>query len=328
MSHYENILVVLGPERHLSAAVHRGTELARRGNAKLHLVLFDHHPLIDSAAEMVGTEVAALARREFFRERSQWLNEQASALSQKGLRVECDLIWAPVPHEAVLGKILEVNPDLVIVDVPLDSHKPPRLHPTPLIWKLLRLCPAALMLVQSDAKLVPHRLLAAVDVSPGATGHETLNKRIVQGAQDLAQLCQAGVDVVSAFTYIPLQGEAIGFAPEIYDLADQTHSEAFKAFLGQTDIGADHGHRLIGEPASAIAQCTHELNSDLLVIGAAYHSAWDRLLLGTTAETLLRHIGCDVLALKPNGFLEELARHIDLNELRELYAQQQKEPGT
>jgi universal stress protein E len=320
MSVYKTILVVLGPERRLTAGFHRGVEFARRSGATLHLCLFDYQGLIDTARAVAGDEVAQLAQREFIHERMDWLGKQAAALADRGMRVECDVVWAPVVHEAVLGKALEIGADLVIKDVACDKHTPPRLHATPLDWKLLRQCPVALMLVRPEAPPLPRRLLAAVDVASTRSQSAALNERLLQTSLGLANFCEAELDAISVYSYVPLDTEALGFAPEIYDIVDTAHRTAFERFISAYPVPSDHQHRQFGEPADAIAQCAAERQIDLTIIGSAYHSGWDRFLFGSTAESLLRQIGSDVLILKPDGFVEQLARHLDLNALRKRYA--------
>ena len=319
MSLYKTILVALGPERKLSAAVHRGIELARRNSATLHLCVFDYQGLIDTARAAVGAEVATLAEREFIRERLSWVSIQAAALADQGLRIECDVVWAPVLHEAVLGKALEIGADLVLRDTAVDRHAPPRLHPSPADWKLLRLLPCALMLVHPDSAPASHHLLAAIDVTSARPRAAELNERLLGNTLALAQICEADVDVVSAYSYVPLESDALGYAPEIYELVEKAHKSAFESFMKGRPLAADRQHRIFGEPSEAIAQCAAMQRADLVVIGAAYHSGWDRLLFGSTSESLLRQISCDVLILKPDGFVEELGRHLDLAALRTRY---------
>lgn len=313
------LLVALGSERRRTAALARGIELARRTGASLHLCVFDYQGLIDTAREAVSPDVAQLAQKEFMRERLAWVAAETASLAAQGLRVECDVVWSPIAHEAVLGKALDIGADLIIRDVALDRHSPPRLHPSPLDWKLLRLAPCSLMLVRPDSAPLPRHLLTAVDVTSIRPQASRLNERLMQNATKLARECEADLDLVSAYSYVPLESDAFSFAPELYDLVDKSHKTAFEQFVASQSVAADRCHRLFGEPADSIAKCALDHHADLVVIGSAYHSGWDRLLFGSTAESLLRQLCCDVLILKPEGFREELARHVDLDALRRRY---------
>lgn len=319
MATARTLLVALGTERRRTAAFTRGIELARRTGASLHVCLFDYQGLIDTARAAVSPEVAQLAQKEFMRERLAWVSAEAAALANQGLRVECDVVWSPILHEAILGKALDVGADLLLRDVAVDRHTPPRLHPSPVDWKLLRLSPCSLMLVRPDAGPVPHHLLAAVDVTSVRPQAAALNERLMKNAVAMAQECEADLDLVSAYSYVPLESDAFSFAPELYDLVDKSHKTSFEQFAAGQPVAAERRHRIFGEPADSIAKCALDHHADLVVIGSAYHGGWDRLLFGSTAESLLRLLACDALILKPDGFREELGRHIDLDALRRRY---------
>jgi universal stress protein E len=48
------------------------------------------------------------------------------------------------------------------------------------------------------------------------------------------------------------------------------------------------------------------LRADLLVMGAVSRSRLQELFVGSTAERVLDHLGCDVLVVKPGDFAERL----------------------
>ncbi len=52
-----------------------------------------------------------------------------------------------------------------------------------------------------------------------------------------------------------------------------------------------------GQAAEEILRYADELGADLIVIGARGHSKLDRLLIGTTAERVVRHARCPVLVV-------------------------------
>jgi universal stress protein E len=325
MNTYKTILVIVSPERQLTPAFHRATELARRCGATLHLCMFAYHELIDAARAMVGAEVAQLAESEFVKQRMAWLAEQAAALAGPALRVECDVVWAPVAHEAILGKMLEIGADLVVKDVTCDKRTPQRLHMSSLDWRLSRLAPATLMFVRPDAALLPRKAVAAVQVATPSQRDPQLNDRILTAAFDLSRVAETSLDVVSVFSYMPVENDAVAYTPAIYDLVNQAHREAFEKLMSAYPLPAERQHRYFGEPAEAIRQAARELEADLIVLGSSYHSGWNRLLFGSTADSLLRDVCTDVLIVKPDGFLDELGRHIDLGELRKRYARVQAE---
>lgn len=323
---YGSILVILGPESRTTPALNRGVELARRSGARLRLMQFVHHPMIDAARERIDEELAALAQREFLRKPREWLYAEGATLSERGLTVDCEVVWAPVPHEAMLGAVLDIQPDLVLKDADFDHGKPTHADRHNSDQRLIRLCPAPLMLVRPDSHLLPCSLLAAVDVLAVDRNAAAMNRAIIAAAQQLSKLCEATIDVASAYMAMPVGSEDLGagFAAAL-EAVETAHATAFGSFCDEAHIGVNHRHRLLGAPAEAVNRCAEETQVDLVVVSAAYRSAWDRLLMGATAESLVRHLGCDILLIKPEGFMSELGRHVDIGKLRQRYQRLQEE---
>ena len=321
---YKTILVILGPERRTTAALHRGVELARRSGAKLYLCQLVHYPMVDIARERIDAELATMAQREFMRAPREWLYAEGARLADHGINVECDVLWAPVPYEAALGKILEVSPDLVIKDADYDHGRVAHPERQTIDPRMLRTCPAPLMLVRPESAVIPRHLLGCVDVLSSEREADSMNSRIVATANGLGTLCEAQVDMASAYSYVPIGGEEFGGGmAAMFDAIEAAHKAASEDFCTRQSIPGDHMHRILGDAVHAMASCVEQLNVDIAIVGAAYRSVWDRLLMGATAEDLVRKLECDVLVLKPQGFINELGRHIKLDELRERYADQQ-----
>jgi universal stress protein E len=311
----ESILVVMSPRRRATPALHRAIAYAHRTKARLYLCLFDYYGPIDYSRSIFGVEVSDRARHDFVEERMHWLSEQAAGLAQQGLQVECEVVWAPQASKAVVAKVLELKADLVLKDVECDHGRDGALHPSALDWKLLRLCPAPLMLVQPQSRLVPHRLLAAVDVNvSGDQGR--LNQRVLEAAKDFAAVSEAGVTLASVFSYVPVEAYGSGFIADTYDIMNNAHREALANFAMAHGVPpARVLRRSAFDTAEGLASCVRDAGADLVVLGSAYHSGLDRLMFGTTAEALVRSLACDVLLIKPADFEQELAQHLDLDRI-------------
>jgi nucleotide-binding universal stress UspA family protein len=59
------------------------------------------------------------------------------------------------------------------------------------------------------------------------------------------------------------------------------------------------GHIRVGKPDLEIAQLASDLRADLIVVGTHGKRGLDRLLLGSVAESLVRHAPCPVLTYRP-----------------------------
>lgn len=317
MSQYQRILVVADPAMRRTPAIERAARLARATGGELHLCIFDHHAAI-AAVGTVSEEVMALAKTSFLREREEWLEDQASALRGDGVRVQTDVIWGTPVHEKVIAKAADIRPDLLVKDV----HREPalkRLLMTPLDWQLIRLCPSPLLLVNPQAHPLPKRVIAAVDTGSIGDDAEALNDRVVRAATGLALQCNATLHLAHAFDGLATvamadphaDGQLIGEAYETLRGARREHFDAFAARHGVPD---ERKHFLDGPVADTLADLAQFAEADVVVIGSVFREGLERLIIGSSAERILERVQCDLLVVKPAGFVRALARHLDIPE--------------
>ena len=57
-------------------------------------------------------------------------------------------------------------------------------------------------------------------------------------------------------------------------------------------------HLLVGDPANALARFAEEENVDMIVMGTHGRTGFLRLLMGSVAESVVRHAKCPVLTYK------------------------------
>lgn len=313
MNKMSSILVLMPPDISASPALHRAMAWARRSGATLHLNLFVHYEPIDYAGVVFGEEVADRARRDFVGERMARLALLAAGLADNGLSVECDVIWARNPARAIVACCRSLRPDLVVKDIAVTDDAAGHLHPGPLDWKLLRLLPAPLMLVRPSAKLDAQRILAAIDVSVlGAPAR--LNERIFEAALQCASVPHAQLRIASVFSGSPMLGYETGFIAETWTLMDRAHEKALQQFAEAHDVKAAstlRGHGL--DTAGGIVRLAEDSGTDLVVLGSGYHGVIDRLLFGTTVDSVIRQLTADLLLVKSASFgvsSEELANYV------------------
>lgn len=136
------------------------------------------------------------------------------------------------------------------------------------------------------------KVLVAVDLGESSAG-------VLEKAHGLASVQQAELHVLHAveplsITYggdIPMDFSSI--QDEIYDQA----REQLTSFCASRNIPESQRHLVIGRPESEIATTAAELAVDLIVVGS--HARFGlALLLGSTADGVLHHAKCDVLAVR------------------------------
>lgn len=308
MSLPESILCVVDPGMEKSPAARRAIELCRRSGAQLHLLMVAFDLRIDATAELVDPEVSRLARERFVEKRMRWLGEWCAHLAEQQLRVSSEVVWARKVHEAVMSKVAERSPGLVIKDL----HR----HDVLRRWSILavddsrlaRACPVPLMLVQADSRAGFAKVAAAVDPTHAESQASRLDDAIVGMALPMAMLAGASLELLHV---IPHWRGSEGLSIEIDELLERLHRENAQEFLRFADrhsVAPEQRVMMSGDVVDELLRHVAGAGVDLLVIGSQYRRGLDRILLGGHAEALVGQAPCDILLVRPDGFAAAVAR--------------------
>ena len=137
-------------------------------------------------------------------------------------------------------------------------------------------------------------ILLALDFSESDT--EVTNKAKAMAKDNRAQL-----SIVHVVDNLPIADTAYGpIIPFDGDLTEQIMEAAKKRLAklaDELDIAENRQWLEIGSPKLGIVQIAEENNVDLIVIGSHGRHGF-ALLLGSTANGVLHHAHCDVLAVR------------------------------
>lgn len=147
----------------------------------------------------------------------------------------------------------------------------------------------------------PRVVLIAVDASSGAS------KVISAGARLCRSLPHAVIHVAHVFRTNRFDRSRAGTsAPASEALEDAKEYLEFHVKSAKKQCRNEiRGHFLVGEPVSEILKLASEIKTDLLVVGTHDYAGFERLLLGSIAETLMRKAGCSVLVVRPPPHRDE-----------------------
>lgn len=140
----------------------------------------------------------------------------------------------------------------------------------------------------------PRRILAAVDPSE-ASAHAW------RAAARIAARFGASLDAVYCSVPPPLE-PAAGLVPEALDAARRATEEFLRRRL---DPGA-RLHVFEGDPALVLPRAARERHCDLLVVGTHRRRGVARVILGSTAEAVVRDSPCPVLVVP--GAMRDIRR--------------------
>ena len=146
------------------------------------------------------------------------------------------------------------------------------------------------------------RILVATDLSAPA-------RRAAERGALLSRQTQAALDLLHVADLSPLDhlrqwlpGQAQDMPQRVLEAA-QAQVQALADLLRQRHGVAANTHVRTGAVTNELVRIVKELQADLLVCGARGESVVRHLLLGTTAQQLLRHSPCPLLVVKRDAAL-------------------------
>ncbi|HUI61842.1 MAG TPA: universal stress protein [Steroidobacteraceae bacterium] len=305
------LVAVRNPSVKPSPAVLKSVQLGKAFGAEVELfhalaapVYFDaYSSLNDHTAEVErSTREDCLAK----------LDASAARLRHHGVSVSTACDWDYPVHEAILRRAAQSNADLIVADLHAGRHIVPGLLQLS-DWELLRLSPIPVLLVRKRGAYHKPTILAAVDPSHADAKPLQLDARILDIGQGFAKALKGSLHAVHAYLAIPplaLGASALdpGTVDELERQAAVRASRMMRHLLKQTKIPASRRHIVSSHPLLAIRDTAKETNSSIVVMGAISRSGIKRLLIGNTAESLLDRLSCDILIVKPQGFVGRVPR--------------------
>ncbi len=142
----------------------------------------------------------------------------------------------------------------------------------------------------------PRRILAPTDFSPNS-------RPALEWASGLARSFGAQARLFHVIEYEPglygLSRDISGTWHEYEERVTQDFMARFREFVEQESEGfsADMSIRK-GRPIDRILEEVGEFGADLVVVGTHGRTGWDRFLLGSTAEQVVRRAPCPVLVVR------------------------------
>jgi nucleotide-binding universal stress UspA family protein len=178
--------------------------------------------------------------------------------------------------------------------------------------RLLRNCPAPVWIVRPETAAELKTILVAVDFSP-ASG------KALADAAALARRLGAELHVLHVAESVQTlqsakdQGYLADVSPRDVNREIQEQLRAFAAEHGGQDVKLNL-QVAKGIAAKAIAAAAKKLKADLVVLSTVGRGGLAGLLIGNTAEQVVDTVHCDVLAVKPEGFVSPVLPAVHFEE--------------
>lgn len=304
MQRFKNILCYVGGPADPKPGLDRAVELAARNEGKLTII-----DVLPESTEGPWLTVSGQSDLEemVVASRVQDLEEMVAPIQDQGIEVALGVNTGS-PFVEIIRRVEHNGHDLVIKTAQgLESRLGGLLGTTAL--HLMRKCPCPVWVVKPMTGKPFDRVLAAVDPDPQREGADELSRKIVELGASLARASGSTLHVVHAwwlYSEAMLRGRRINITParidgllrEVRGAAEET----LDRLLASLDLsGVSHEVHLIkGLPYDVVGGFAAQ--SDVAVMGTLSRSGVEGLLIGNTAERVLRRVDCSVLAVKPEGF--------------------------
>ena len=273
----KRILAVVDAERDNQPALSRAYELASKTGASVTAMMVVYDLSYDMTT-MLSPDERESMRDAVTKEHAKWL---ATHLREQGF-TETDIVveWNNRAYESIIYYTLNNQIDLVV--------KATKKHDWP----------------------EGGEIIAAVNVGSEDDEHAALNDKLTLIANDYASLLKGSVNLVNSYPSTPLNIaiEVPEFDPDTYHYAVKNHhlkemrSHALKYGIPENKCVVREGL-----PEKVIPQVAKTLDAELVVIGTVGRVGISAALIGNTAEHVIDELNCDVLAIKPDGFVSPLS---------------------
>jgi len=309
MNPIRNILVIVDPTAHQHTAVAKGAVLAEKLHASLDLFVCD-----TKAARNIrlAEHLRESPQAPFEENLSQMLEALAVPLRKRGIEVVTEVSSADPLHIALLNRVEHTCADLVIKDTHHHTIAR-RTFLTNTDWELIRGCPIPLLLVKPAPWSQAHLIGAAIDPGHVDDKPRLLDRCILDEASRFAHRLDGQLHAFHAYMPAVMAAAVATVPPIVVGVSAEALAEEQQARLKEvTALTSDYRlpptniHVEPGSVSEVLCRLAQRCKIDVMVMGAVSRSSLKRILIGSTAETVLERLPCDLMVVKSPNFAELL----------------------
>ncbi|ONM44476.1 universal stress protein UspA [Halopseudomonas pachastrellae] len=280
MQAVKRILVVIDPSQEEQVALNRASLIAGFIECELHLLVCEN--------------------REDYSDLLARLRVEQDA---KGIRCSVTQDWHHNATDTICRAVAREGCDLVI-----KQHRPDnplrKALLTPDDWKLLRYCPAPVLMVKNSDSWIKGSVVAAVDVGNHDDQHHVLHDTIVSHAADIVEMIDGDLHLVSAHPAPMLSAADPAF--QLKDSIAAEYRARAEPYVKLYGIDAQRLHIDEGPADTLVPQVANRIGASVTIIGTVGRKGIAGALIGNTAEVVLDQVNSDILVLKPEDTLAHL----------------------
>lgn len=293
MARTESILVVIDPGAETHPALDRAIYLAKRLDMKVDLFICDYDAGL-VADKLLDKERLKAAKERTVKSHLTFLDDLAEKVADAGIPFQVQAAWDRPLYEGIIRQALHSDARYVLKDAHYHSVISRALFSNT-DWHLIRSCPAPLWFVRPDVDFIRPSIMAAVDPLHDHDKPAALDARILSEACELADSLEGVAQVFHVFNpYLE---------PDDPQRIETHHANALKTLTDKFEISDERIHLVAGATSDIFPRVVREHATSLVVMGSLARSRLENAIIGSTAEKVLDHLSCDVLVIKPKGFI-------------------------
>lgn len=267
--------------------------LAKACGMRVELFICGYSPQLVSST-LLNADKLERAKQGYVTDQKKLLATLAAPYIADGIDVTVKSSWDHPLYEGIVRQSLHSDARLVMKDTHYHSRLQRALF-TNTDWHLIRSCPAPLWLVRADTPCEAPVVLAAVDPMHEHDKPAALDARLVSEAFEFADELGGVVHVFHA--YNPF------IDPEDPKRIEAAHRQAMQELAEKLQIPGERLHVHAGNTVDLLPQVATDIGANVVVMGAVSRSRLEYAVVGSTAENVLDLLSCDVLIIKPKGFV-------------------------
>jgi universal stress protein E len=260
-------------------------------------------------AEMPVKEATVVIREHIVEGESQLLEQWVDFIQQSGVPVGGKMLYG-TPFLEIIREVLRNEHDLVMTTAEDRGGLKERLFGSTTMH-LMRKCPCPVWVMKPSQHEWYARILAAVDPTPLDEEQCAINIKIMDLATSLARRQQYELLVVHTWTFPSEHSLRSGYLVASSEVdrwvskAQDLHRRRLTELMGPYPLHdlKSQVYMLKGEPGNLIPMLAAKMEVELIVMGTLSRTGVAGLLIGNTAERILRQVDCSVLTVKPDGFV-------------------------
>lgn len=316
------VLVVLSPDRVQpdnpsgSILIKRAIDLARATGCELELFHVCFDSLIDYQV-FTSDEDRQLQREAITSRDATLLAEMAARLADEGVIVSHEVRWDFPRTDAILRKIEQSQPDIVMKQSREHSYVLGITSNTD--WDLARRSPVHVWLVSEETTAI-NKIVAAVGNQPGNVSDITTaaDYELFRAATSVADGFDVTIYPVNAYqaagshAYLVSAGAVAPPVPtmtvdrEMHAKQVERHKSAVQGIARYFHVDSANVRVREGHPSEVISSVAAELHADLVVMGARSISRLERIVRSVTVEPVMAEAKCDILVVRDDDSRESI----------------------